>query len=150
MNIAELISPQQVVAGLRVGSKRELLRELAKRAAKALAVPQAELETALGAREEMGSTGTGQGVAVPHARLAQLDRFYGLFARLAQPIDFQSVDELPVDLVFLLLSPEKGGNDHLAALAAISRRLRDPAVANSLRSADNAAELYRILTAAGS
>lgn len=147
MNIAELISPQQVVARLRVGGKRGVLRELGKRAANALDLPQADIEAALVKREELGSTGTGQGVAIPHARLGQLDRFYGLFARLAKPIDFQSVDALPVDLILLLLSPEKEGNDHLAALAAISRRLRDPAVATSLRSAEDAAGLYRILTA---
>jgi PTS system nitrogen regulatory IIA component len=150
MNVTDLIAPEQVIAGLRVAGKAELLHELARRAAKALGIDQSAIETALAAREEMGSTGVGQGVAIPHARIAKLDRFYALFARLAKPIDFHAVDEQPVDLVILLLSPDAAGNDHLAALACVSRRLRDAKVARGLRAAGNAPDLFRVLSAPAS
>lgn len=130
--------------------KPQLLRDLAQRAAKHLGLAAQPVIDALLAREVLGSTGVGQGIALPHSRIAGLDRFFGLFARLARPIDFDAIDERPIDLVFLLLIPERAGpnhgNDHLAALAAISRRLRDPAVAARLRAAKSALDLYAALT----
>lgn len=146
MNIIDLVGAENVVVGLRVANKTITLAELSRRAAKAVGLDEQAIADALGAREAMGSTGVGQGVAIPHARIAGLDRFYGLFVRLQKPIDFAAVDDQPVDLVFLLLTPEKSSNDHLAALACISRRLRDPAVAGRLRAAKDAATLYQILS----
>jgi PTS system nitrogen regulatory IIA component len=146
MNIIDLVGAENVVVGLRVANKTRALAELSRRAAQAVGLDEQAIADALGAREAMGSTGVGQGVAIPHARIAGLDRFYGLFIRLQKPIDFAAVDDQPVDLVFLLLTPEKSSNDHLAALACISRRLRDPAVASRLRAAKDAATLYQILS----
>lgn len=137
-----------MLASLGASDKPGLLRDLAQRAAKQLAIEPPAVLDALQAREALGSTGVGQGIALPHARLAGLDRFFGLFARLPRPIEFDAIDERPVDLIFLLLIPERAGNDHLAALAAISRRLRDPAVATRLRAAKTARDLYGLLTEA--
>ena len=149
MNITDLIAPDRVIAALRVASKPQLLRELSQRAAALLAIDTPAILDALQAREALGSTGVGQGIAVPHARIAGLPDFFGLFARLERPIDFTAIDQRPVDLVFLLLIPDQAGNDHLAALACVSRRLRDRAAAAQLRAAKTDAELYAILTHPG-
>jgi PTS system nitrogen regulatory IIA component len=146
MQIGDLLHPDRVIAGLRVRDKAGLTAELSRRAAAALQMPLQPVEAALTARERLGSTGLGRGFALPHARLAGLDHFFGLFARLARPIDFDAIDERPVDLVFLLLIPETAGNEHVAALAAISRRMRDAAFAQRLRKATDAGEMYAILT----
>ena len=146
MNITELIVPDTVIPALRVGDKPQLLRELSQRAAKLLAIDTHAILDALQTREALGSTGVGQGIAVPHARIAGLDHFFGLFARLERPIDFTAIDERPVDLVFLLLIPDQAGSDHLAALACVSRRLRDREAAAQLRAAKTESEIYNILT----
>src|SRR6185312_1617615 len=96
-------------------------------------------------REQLGSTGLGKGFALPHARVAGLDRCFGLFARLARPIDFQAIDERPVDLVFLLLIPQDAESEHIAALAAISRRMRDAGLLDRARKAEKANALYRLI-----
>jgi nitrogen PTS system EIIA component len=145
MEISDLIGPDQVVAHLRTGDKPHLLLELARRSASATALPQQLVRDALEAREKLGSTGVGAGIAIPHAPIAGLNRFFGLFVRLERRIDYQAVDDQPVDLVFLLLVPA-GLKDHLQALACISRRLRDTRVAGSLRKAPDAAALYDALT----
>ena len=97
-------------------------------------------------RERLGTTGVGNGIAIPHGKLANLDKLYGLFARLEKPIDFQSIDEQPVDLIFLLLAPESAGADHLKALARVSRLLRDQTVCEKLRGTDQSEALYALLT----
>jgi len=97
-------------------------------------------------RERLGSTGVGNGIAIPHGKIAGLDRLYGLFARADQPIDFDAIDEQPVDLIFLLLAPEGAGADHLKALARVSRLLRDRVTCEKLRGSDNADALYALLT----
>jgi PTS system nitrogen regulatory IIA component len=148
MEISDLVRPAQVIAGLRVSNKAQLTAEMSRRAAAALRMPLQPVEAALTAREQLGSTGLGRGFALPHARLGGLDRFFGLFARLARPIDFDAIDERPVDLVFLLLIPETAGNEHVAALAAISRRMRDAAFAQRLRKAAGTGEIYAVLTGA--
>lgn len=145
MDIAELIMPGQVLAELRAGDKTQVLKEIGRRAATALGIDARIVVDALTAREQMGSTGVGQGIAVPHARLAGVARPFGLFARLPRPIDFAAIDGKPVDLVFLLVTPVAAGTDHLAALACVSRRLRDPQVARELRAAGDAALLYQRL-----
>jgi PTS system nitrogen regulatory IIA component len=149
VNITELIAPDRVIAALRVSDKPQLLRDLSQRAAKLLAIDTQAILDALQTREALGSTGIGQGIAMPHARIAGLHHFFGLFARLEGPIDFTAIDERPVDLVFLLLIPDQAGNDHLAALACVSRRLRDREAAAQLRAAKTDAEIYTILTGPG-
>jgi PTS system nitrogen regulatory IIA component len=106
MEIEELITPAAVVARLRAGSKKQLLQELAKRAAELCGLHERQIFDVLLERERLGSTGVGNGIAIPHGRLAGLSRLYGLFARVDPPVDFDAVDEQPVDLVFLLLAPE--------------------------------------------
>ena len=111
MEIADLISPASVVANLRVGSKKQALQDLAKRAAETTGLPERAIFEVLLERERLGTTGVGNGIAIPHGKLPGLRRLYGLFARLETPIDFDSVDEQPVDLIFLLLAPEAAGAD---------------------------------------
>jgi nitrogen PTS system EIIA component len=147
MEMAQLIDLKQVI-NLRVTDKAQLLQELSRRAAKQLGVNQDTISQALAAREDLGSTGVGKGIAVPHARIAGLDRFFSMFAHLEKPIDFVAVDHLPVDLVFLLLIPEGMAREHLAALAAISRTLRDPKISRRLRKTCEPSELYAVLTGA--
>jgi len=146
IDIAELISPRAVVPSLRVASKRQLLQELAKRAAPLAGLDEKLILDTLLERERLGSTGIGSGTAVPHGRFASLTRMFALFARLEKPIPFESVDDQPVDLVFLLLTPESAGADHLKALARISRLLRDEATCAKLRGTDRAEALYALLT----
>lgn len=146
IDIAELITPQAVVPSLRVANKRQLLQELAKRAAPLAGVDEKTILDTLLGRERLGSTGIGGGTAVPHGRLANLPRMFALFARLERPIPFEAVDDQPVDLVFLLLAPDTAGADHLKALARISRLLRDQAICAKLRGTDRADALYALLT----
>jgi PTS system nitrogen regulatory IIA component len=131
---------------MQAGDKPKLLRELSERAAKQLGIGSETILEALRSRETLGSTGVGKGIALPHARIVGLGHFFGLFARLTRPINFDAIDDAPVDLVFLLLMPEQAGDEHLAALAAVSRRLRQHEVAAQLRSAKASSELYEILT----
>lgn len=146
MEIADLITPQNVIAQLRVISKKQALQELAKRAGAMTGLHERAVYDVLIERERLGSTGIGNGVAVPHGKLPGLDRLYGLFARLDRPIGFEAVDDQPVDLIFLLLAPEAAGADHLTALARISRLMRDRAICEKLRGTDNADALYALLT----
>jgi PTS system nitrogen regulatory IIA component len=145
MAIADLIGPDQVVVGLRVADKAQLLADLSRRAAAALALEQPMLLRALQAREQLGSTGLGRGFALPHARLQGLPRIFAYLARLARPIDYASVDDKPVDLVVLLLTPESAASQHLATLAALSRPFRDEAFVQQIRKAPDAAALHRLL-----
>jgi len=145
MSIGDLIGPAQVLVGLRVADKAQLLGELARRAAAALSLDQAVLLRALQAREQLGSTGLGRGFALPHARLAGLPRIYASLARLGRPIDFEAVDDKPVDLVVLLLTPESAASQHLATLAALSRPFRDEAFVQQVRKAPDAAALHKVL-----
>jgi len=145
MKIAELLAPGNVIIGFRVADKVQLVQEFAKRAALQLGVAVAAIANPLLEREQLGSTGLGKGFALPHARVAGLDRCFGMFARLARPIDFQAIDERPVDLVFLLLIPQNAEAAHVAALAAISRRMRDAALLDRVRKADTTNALYRLI-----
>jgi nitrogen PTS system EIIA component len=148
MTIGEIIGPDQVLVGVRAADKRQLLQNLAGRAATALALDRGTILEALQSRENLGSTGLGKGFALPHARLDALNEQFALFVRLARPIDFAAIDENPVDLVILLLSPANGGNHHLATLAALSRPLRNEAFVRTLRQAPDAATLHRALVEA--
>ena len=146
MQLSDIIASDAVVPSLRAASKKQVLQELSNAAAKVTGVDSRRIFESLLQREKLGSTGLGQGIAIPHAKFNELDRVQGLFARLAQPVDFDAPDDQPVDLVFLLLAPESAGADHLKALARISRSLRDPTIVAKLRGTDSAAGLYAILT----
>jgi PTS system nitrogen regulatory IIA component len=146
MNIADLLASDCVIAGLHATSKKQTLQELAKKAAQATGLHERVIFDVLLERERLGTTGVGSGIAIPHGKLPDLPRLYGVFARLDKPVDFDSIDEAPVDLVFLLLAPENAGADHLKALARVSRLLRDKGTCEKLRGADSADALYAILT----
>ncbi len=146
MDIVDLITPGAVIANLRATSKKQALSDLAKRAGEITALHERAILDVLLERERLGTTGVGNGIAIPHGKLNSLDRLYGLFARLERPINFDSIDEQPVDLIFLLLAPESAGADHLKALARVSRLLRDKSVCEKLRGTDNADALYALLT----
>lgn len=146
MEIADLLSADSVLPKLRVSGKKQALQELAKRAATLTQLPERQIFDVILERERLGTTGVGGGIAIPHGRLPKLDRIYGLFARLEQPIDFESIDEQPVDLIFMLLAPETAGADHLKALARVSRMLRDRSVTEKLRGSDGRDALYALLT----
>ena len=145
MDLASLVDPSRVVFGARANNKEQLLFDLASRAAASLNLDPKAIFNALRAREELGSTGLGEGFALPHARIEGLDHFFGMFARLKRPVHFDSVDAKPVDLVFLLLSPATAQGEHLAALAAVSRHLRDKEFAARLRGASSVAALCSLL-----
>lgn len=146
MDLSDLISPYGIIPSLRAKSKKQVLQELAARAADVTGLDQREIFDTLLQRERLGSTGTGNGIAIPHGKMAGLTGIVGLFARLEEPVDFDAIDEKPVDLVFLLLAPEGAGADHLKALARISRLLRDPAVVKKLRGTHDRNALYAVLT----
>jgi nitrogen PTS system EIIA component len=146
MDISDLILPESVVANLRVTSKKQALQELAKKAADITGQPERALFEVLMERERLGTTGVGHGIGIPHGKLPELDRLYGLFARLETPIDFDAIDDQPVDLIFVLLAPETAGADHLKALARVSRLFRDRAVCEKLRGTDSAEAIYALLT----
>jgi len=146
MPLTDLVVPQAVVPALRVNSKKQALQELAARAATMSGRSDREIFEVLMQRERLGSTGIGGGIAIPHGKLAKLDRLFGVFARLERPVDFEALDGQPVDLMFLLLAPEAAGADHLKALARVARLLRDPEVARKLRESRDAEALYAVLT----
>jgi PTS system nitrogen regulatory IIA component len=146
MDIADLITPAAVIPNLRATSKKQALQDLAKKAAELTGQNERAVFDVLLERERLGTTGVGNGIAIPHGKLPTLGRLYGLFARLERPIHFESIDEQPVDLIFLLLAPESAGADHLKALARVSRLLRDKGVCEKLRGTDNADGLFALLT----
>jgi nitrogen PTS system EIIA component len=148
MPIGDLIGPSQVVLGLRVADKAQLLAELARRAATAVSLDQGAILRALQAREQLGSTGLGKGFALPHARLEGLSKFYVLCVRLQRPIEYEAIDGKPVDLVILLLTPEAASAQHLATLATLSRPLRDEAFVQRLRRASDAVTVHKLLAGA--
>ena len=148
MKIADFLSADNVVIDATAADKKKLLSELARKAGAAVEVLPDRLLAELVKREELGSTGMGGGVAIPHARFHQVTKPFGMLVRLRKPLDFDAVDGEPVDLVFLLLLPEAAtAGDQLGALALIARKLRNAKIAAALRGARDSAEMYRILTA---
>jgi nitrogen PTS system EIIA component len=146
VEIADLLTgPDAVLASVKASGKKALLAELASRAATVFKLDERRLFDRLLERERLGSTGIGGGIAIPHGRLAGIDKPHGLFARLAHPVDFDSIDERPVDVVFLLVAPESAGADHLKALARVSRLLRDRSLVEKLRATESADALYALL-----
>jgi len=140
-----LPGPEAILASVKASGKKALLAELAGRAATVFKIEERRLFDRLLERERLGSTGIGGGIAIPHARLPSLVKPVGLFARLAHPIDFDAIDERPIDIVFLLTAPEGAGADHLKALARVSRLLRDRGLVEKLRATDSAEALYALL-----
>ncbi|MBL8585564.1 MAG: PTS IIA-like nitrogen regulatory protein PtsN [Xanthobacteraceae bacterium] len=145
MPLNDLVAPQAVIPALKVNNKKQALQDIAERAAELTGRPEREILEVLMQRERLGSTAIGNGIAIPHGKLAKLDRLFGLFARLDRPIDFEALDGQPVDLIFLLLAPENAGADHLKALARIARLLRDPDTIRLLRDSTDREALYAVL-----
>ncbi len=145
MPLTDLVAPNAILPALKVNNKKQVLQELAARAAVLSGQNERAIFDILMQREKLGSTAVGNGIAIPHGKMPTLSRLFGLFARLDRPVDFEALDNQPVDLVFLLLAPEGAGADHLKALARIARLLRDPAVAHKLRAARDAESLYAVL-----
>jgi PTS system nitrogen regulatory IIA component len=145
MPLNDLVGPNAILPALKVNSKKQVLQELAARAAVLSGQSERAIFDILAQREKLGSTAIGNGIAIPHGKMPGLTRLFGLFARLDRPVDFEALDNQPVDLVFLLLAPESAGADHLKALARIARLLRDPAVTHKLRSTHDAESLYAVL-----
>jgi PTS system nitrogen regulatory IIA component len=146
MPVLDFLTPEAVAPSLRATSKKHALQELSAQAARLTGIEQREIFDVLWQRERLGSTGIGDGVAIPHAKLASVKRLFGFVARLEKPIDFDALDAQPVDLLFLLLAPEKAGADHLKALARIARMLRDSGTVERIRATRDADVLYAILT----
>jgi PTS system nitrogen regulatory IIA component len=145
MLLTELVAPDAIIPALNVTSKKQVLQELATKAAALSGQSERVILEALQQRERLGSTGVGNGIAIPHGKLPKLGKLFGLFVRLERPIDFEALDGQPVDLIFLLLAPEAAGADHLKALARVARLLRDGEVARRLRESRDADALYAVL-----
>lgn len=148
MNFAKLLTPEAVKVLSSTTSKKRLLMDLAELAENVHGLDAHSVLEALLAREALGPTGVGHGVALPHARLDGLNNVTGLFVLLEKPVDFGSVDRQPVDIAFALFAPENAGVEHLKALALVSRTLRDASICTKLRANPTANTLYTILTEA--
>jgi len=146
MDLSDLLGKDAVVAGLKAKSKKQAIQELSAKAAELTGLSEREIFDTLLQRERLGSTGVGHGIAIPHGKLTRLGKLVGLFAKLDKPVEFDSLDDEPVDLIFLLLAPEGAGADHLKALARIARQLRDSVVTQSIRGSSDADEIYGFLT----
>src|ERR1700694_3190373 len=145
MTITDLVAPEAVLPALKVNNKKQALQELAARAAALTGQNERSIFEGLLQREQLGSTAVGYGGATPHGKLPKREKLSGVFARLERPIDFESVDGQPVDLIFLLLAPEGAGADHLKALARVARLLRDTDIARKLRNSRDAEAIYAVL-----
>ena len=145
MPLPDLVAPNAIIPALRVNGKKQALQELAAKAAELTGQNERMIFEVLLQREKLGSTGVGNGIAIPHGKLPKLNKLFGLFARLDRPVDFEALDGQAVDLVFLLLAPEGAGADHLKALARVARLLRDPDTAHKLRESRDAEAIYAVL-----
>lgn len=145
MDLGDIIAENAVIGDLRANSKKQLLQTLSEHAADLTGLSARQIFDTVLQREKLGSTGVGNGIAIPHAKFPGFDRIVGVFARLAEPIEFDALDEQPVDLVFLLLAPENAGADHLKALSRVARLMRDPARVALLRATTDRQALYQHL-----
>ena len=145
MSLTDLIAPNAVIPALKVTSKKQAIQELAAQAAQLTGHNERTIAEILLQREKLGSTGVGNGIAIPHGKLPKFGKLFGMFARLERPIDFEALDGQAVDLIFLLLAPEAAGADHLKALARVARQLRDPEIARRLRESTDAHALHAVL-----
>src|SRR5687767_419243 len=146
MPLLDFLDPQAVLPALRVSGKKQALQELASQAARLTGLPDSAIYEALLQRERLGSTGIGEGIAIPHGKLPGLTRIFGLVARLDKPVNFEALDSQPVDVLFLLLAPEGAGADHLKALARVARVLREPGLIERVRATRDREALYAIMT----
>lgn len=142
MDISDILAPGAVVNRLDAHSKKHALQEMSQIAARQTGLTEREIFDTLNQRERLGSTGVGGGIAIPHGKLVGLDELKAFLFRLARPIEFEALDDAPVDIIFCLLAPEDAGADHLKALAKIARLLRTSGVADAIREADSNADLY--------
>lgn len=145
MALADLLHQDAIIPALKVNSKKQLLQELAAKASRITGVSERDVFDVILQRERLGSTGVGHGIAIPHGKLGSISSITGVFARLETPVDFEALDDQPVDLVFLLLAPEGAGADHLKALSRIARVLRDPELVAKLRATDSDTAIYTFL-----
>lgn len=145
MAIDDILRPEAIIPSLRASTKKQVLLELGEKAAQLSNLSARAVFDALMQRERLGSTGIGDGIAIPHGKLARCERIFGIFARLERPIDFEALDGMPVDLIFLLLAPEGAGADHLSALSRAARALRDPGTVRMLRATRDASAIYSVL-----
>lgn len=145
MKISDIMTEKSIVIDSKVSNKRQLLQELSVKAAELTGINERTIFDTILERENLGSTGFGAGTALPHGRIAEINKVYGVFAKLSSPIEFEAIDGKPVDLVFLLISPEGSGADHLTALAQVSRVLKDEATCSKLRVASRSDEVYSLL-----
>lgn len=148
MQLPDFLDFESIRTNLSAGNKRSLLQQISNLAGNKLALNGADILASVSEREKLGSTGFGNGVAIPHGKIEGLDRIYCLFARLAEPVDYKAIDGRPVDLVFLLLSPPDAGGEHLKALAAISRVTRHDAILEKMRGARSPDALAAVLIGA--
>lgn len=146
MKISDFLTPADVIIDVRASQKQQLLQELSRKAAASLNLHADYLASELLKREGLGSTGMGSGVAIPHARLPVVKRPHGIIARLKPPLDFEAIDDQPVDLVFMLLLPAPPDADQLTALALVARTLKAPGMLDRLRQAKSASDLYSAMT----
>ena len=146
MDLGDLVSKDAIIPSLSAEGKKHALQELSAFASDLTDIPSREIFDTLLQRERLGSTGLGRGIAIPHVKFRQLERIVCVFARLENSIDFEALDDEPVDLIFLLLAPEHASGDHLKALARISRLLREPEVSTQLRQANDLQDIFRVLT----
>lgn len=142
---ADLITSDCVLANLKASNKKQVLQELARKAAKLTGQDEGAIFETLAERERLGTTGIGHGIAIPHGKLPGLDRVYGVFAKLDRPVDFDAIDDQPVDLIFLLLAPANCGGDHLKALAKVSRMLRDRILCEKMRGSTSCDAIYALM-----
>lgn len=147
MLLADILAPEAIIPALKINSKKQLLQELSQRAASVTGLAEREIFDVILQREKLGSTGVGNGIAIPHGKLKSINSIVGIFARLDRPVDFDALDDQPVDLVFLLLAPENAGADHLKALSRIARVLRDNDRLELLRTTNGSDEIFAVLCA---
>ena len=148
MNITNILDQNNILIGLKSGSKREFLQDLAQKASEATGIDALTIFDLILERENLGSTGFGGGTAMPHGRFSNLDKIHAFFVKPTYPLSFDAIDGKPVDLVFFLISPENSGADHLTALAMLSRILKDENVCNKLRHMSKPTEIYALLNEA--
>lgn len=144
MDLSDLIDVQAIMPAIKANSKKQLLQLLSERASAITGIPEREIFDTIQQRERLGSTGVGNGIAIPHGKLAGVKRITGVFAKLETPVDFEALDDEPVDLVFLLLAPEGAGADHLKALSRIARVLRDSETVAKVRGTRDAAAIHTL------
>lgn len=145
MALADLLQQDAIIPALRANSKKQLLQEMAAKASKLTGLAERDIFDVILQRERLGSTGVGNGIAIPHGKMPSVRSIVGVFARLENSVDFEALDDQPVDLVFLLLAPEGAGADHLKALSRIARVLRDQDLVAKLRATDSASAIYSFL-----